>query len=91
MKKSLFAVVFLAAGVSLANAQSTEFAKKEKVDKTVKTELKVEEKAEVAAQAPTFKKEPLTVKKVEETAALKTETSAELKQEVPATKTEEKK
>lgn len=51
----------------------------------------MEEKAEVAAQAPTFKKEPLTVKKVEETAALKTETSAELKQEVPATKIEEKK
>ncbi|MCB4234066.1 hypothetical protein LDL59_00260 [Kaistella anthropi] len=63
MKKSLFAVVFLAAGVSLANAQSTEVAKKAKTDKAVKTEVKAAENAEVAAQAPTFKKESVEAKK----------------------------
>lgn len=78
MRKSLFAVVLLAAGVSFANAQSTEKAKKLKGEKAVKTEVQTVVNAEAAAAV--LPAEPTEMKATEQT-AVKTETAAELKQE----------
>lgn len=89
MRKTLIAVVFLAAGVGIANAQSTEKAKKEKKDIKAKKEVKAEVVVEMDT-TPSIQYETATMKKPLESSAIKKETAVELKQ-FDAVKLDEKK
>ena len=94
MKKSLLAVVFLAAGVSFASAQTKEKTKKVKTSETVLTaEVKADSTVDGVAATPTFKKEgdkvstsDTTSVSTEASPAIKQETTTEIKKEEPAVK-----